>query len=306
MNRPKVMLVDGNNVVMRSYFAMGNSNLRTTDGKPSGALYGTLKALRAYIADVNPTHMLWLFDSGKSEMRLRLREDYKGHRKYSSQGMNLSPNEDLPPQYLALQEFLDIAGIRHHQERGVEADDLIAYAALTWQHDANIVIVSSDHDMFQLVNNNISVFRPGEGTEQKTGLGMKSMKAKAAAGKLYGYDDVVAKYGLRPEQLSDMWALTGDTGDNIKGIPGVGPKTAAKWLTKHMNLDNVLLREDKCEGFERLCQINKQMIQLEGDVGTVPFGLDDCLLVEPPSPEPMYDFLDSWSIKSFTGLGVAQ
>jgi len=294
MNR--CVVVDGTNVMYRSYFAMANSNL-SANSSPSGALFGTIVALRTYLRELQPTHMVWFFDNGKSALRLGMREDYKGHRKYSAVEVASDPATDIPPQLEAFEDFLDTLGIKHYDERGVEADDLIAQVAHRWDAEGcELVIVSGDHDMLQLVNDHVLVFRPGE---QGGNGGSKGLKNRVN-GRLYHRRDVVEKYGLEPEQLAQMWALTGDVGDNIIGIPGVGPKTAAKWIVKHGSLQKTLSAEPKCEGFERQCYVNWQMINLDGSVGNVAFDMSDCQVV-PPDRAARYralDFLREWEMRT--------
>ncbi|QGJ94929.1 exonuclease [Gordonia phage Stormageddon] len=280
-NTERLALFDGNNLLHRAYHAMAQAQLSDARGRPTGALYGATKALLGYLRELSPTHMVWFFDHGKSDMRLALREDYKGHRKYSSVVPKADPQTELPPQIDAFRELLTLLGIPNVSQRGVEADDLIARAVkvLPWPDQvAETVIVSSDHDLLQLVSGNpvVKVYRPGEKPERTGGsVGLGGLRTPPM-GVMYGVPDVISKYNLPPTKLAEMWALTGDAGDNISGIHGVGPKTAAKWMNKHGSLPSVLAYESKCDGMEYHCWVNYQMIQLDGSIGEIDLDLEDC------------------------------
>lgn len=280
----RLLIVDGNNLVHRSYHATLAANLRDGKGNPTGAIYGTVKAFLGLLRELEPTHCVWFFDEGESQLRTRLLPTYKGHRKFAATGTEARPDrDDLNRQFGEIRRFFDAVGVANHSQDGVEADDLIARAVLTerWPDDVGTtVIASSDHDLFQLVTGepSVSVFRPGE--REKTsvvGLGARS----GGSGRLYGVPDVITKYGLPPYRLPEAWALMGDRGDNIEGIPGVGIKTAVKWIDKHGSLSRALAFEPKCEGYERLCGTNLKMIELDGTVGKIPFGLESTRLKHP-------------------------
>lgn len=202
----RLVIVDGHNILYRSFFAMSTSNLRTTQGEPTGALFGTLQALRVYLREMMPTHMLWCFDRGRSAFRTALREGYKGHRKYASTEVAIDPRRDLPPQTTAFVEFLDLYGIAHHSEDGVEADDLIATAVGRFAEMIDVVVVSGDHDLLQLVSDRVRVYRPGQ-QAKRGAIGLRTHTA------LYGPQEVYDKYLVDPDQLATLWALTGDKSD---------------------------------------------------------------------------------------------
>lgn len=292
----RLVIVDGHNILYRSFFAMSTSNLRTTQGEPTGALFGTLQALRVYLREMMPTHMLWCFDRGRSTFRTALREGYKGHRKYASTEVAIDPRRDLPPQTTAFVEFLDLYGIAHHSEDGVEADDLIATAVGRFAEMIDVVVVSGDHDLLQLVSDRVRVYRPGQQTKRGA-IGLRTHTA------FYGPQEVYAKYQVDPDQLPTLWALTGDRGDSIEGISGVGPKTAAKWIATHgSSLTRILLAEEKCRGYERRCWENYQMIDLDGTVGTIPFDLPELRLPERVAMAPLAKFEDYFRRWEMTSL----
>lgn len=265
----RLVIVDGNNLVCRNLFAFAKAGLVSPQGKPSGALLGTMRNLMGIVERFSPTHMLWCFDHGRSAMRTELQPDYKGHRKYAAKGaVEHNPMEDLPVQIEAFTSYLQMSAIASFSEADTEADDLIAAAVIKWRYLVDeIMIVSGDHDLLQLVSDfaNVSVFRPGEKDDASGGgsVGLAGKSAHQFLGALYDEARVRSKYGdTAPSRLPQVWALTGDTSDNIKGVPGVGPKTAEKWLHKHATLANIVSREPKCEGYERQCFTNLKLIDL--------------------------------------------
>ena len=169
-----------------------------------------------------------------------------------------------------------------------------------------IVVVSGDHDLLQLVNDewDVSVLRPGNAQQGRSGgMGMKAAASRQNLGQLYREAEVLEKYGLPPTKLAEMWALTGDVGDNIVGIPKVGPKTAAKWITAHGDLQTAILAEPKCEGWERQVQVNYEMIVLDGALGKLRVSLDELRLGE-PDLQSVLSFLLGWDMKSVaTAIG---
>ncbi len=306
----RLLLFDGNNLVQRSYWAMAGASLHDSQNRPTGALYGTIKAFLGTLKELHPTHCLWLFDDGKSDMRTALRPDYKGHRKYSATATG-DPRVELPPQFDALRAFFSEISVAHWSQRGVEADDLIAHVvkSLRWPEKVDeTIIISGDHDMMQLVSTVplVKVHKPGDRIEDKRGAVGLGNREKPL--KLNDVSDVIAKYELPPYQLPEMWALTGDTGDNIAGIPGVGPKTAAKWMRKHGSLPMVLASEPKCEGYERKCAVNLELIELDGRVGRVGFELEDVVLNKALErgvlPWEAEQFLSQYDMQSLIKEGV--
>lgn len=240
-----LVIVDGNNLTHRSHYAF--KDLRTTSDWESGALYGNLSALSGIFQELNPTHMLWCFDRGKSDFRTELLPTYKAQRieakdrhiKYA--GIDEKPlHEILAPQYIAFEEFLTARGIDIWGQKGWEADDLIAAVVHKAKNKMPVFIVSGDHDMEQLVtaekDSRVTIYKPN---------------LPKGADRFFGVEEVRKKYGVEPNQLSQLFSLVGDTSDNIPGIKGVGPKTAAKWLHKYGDLPTILEQEPKVAPSDR-------------------------------------------------------
>lgn len=213
----KLILVDGLACVYRSFYAV--KGLTRADGVPVNALYGFILQLESVLREINPSHIGVLFDGGLSEQRTAILPDYKAQRPPMP--------EELKSQLPLINEFLDAVGMYWFLADGIEADDAIA--AMVWQF-ADVAeetyVVTSDKDMFQLINDKVSMLLPG-----------KDKKMLDVAG-------VIAKTGVEPAQIVDWLAMVGDASDNIQGVPGVGAKTAAKLLQEYGSLDGIMQNVD--------------------------------------------------------------
>jgi DNA polymerase I len=200
----RLLIVDGHAYAYRAFHAI--RELRSPTGQPTNAIYGFVKMLEKMRAAIEPTHLMVVWDGGLSAERLAALPDYKAQRPEMP--------ADLRPQLDGIENFLAAAGVPSYCGDGVEADDYIATlarraAAAGW----NVVIASSDKDFMQLVTARIGLLNPNDKT-----------------GAVWTHEQVLAKTGVAPEQVADWLALMGDAVDNIPGVPGVGPKTAAELL----------------------------------------------------------------------------
>lgn len=210
MSSRVLLLVDAMAVVYRAFYAI--RELSTATGEPTNAVYGFIRMLRQMREWWQPTHVAIVFDGGLPEERTTLLADYKAQRP--------SMPDDLAAQLPLLDELLDLLGLARFRMDGQEADDVIASIARWAEPEAgSVLLASSDKDLFQLVN--------------------KTVKMAAISGKqvLMGVEEVEEKTGVPPSRIVEWLALVGDTSDNIPGVPGVGPKTAAKLLGAHVSLD---------------------------------------------------------------------
>ncbi|MBM3855252.1 MAG: 5'-3' exonuclease [Verrucomicrobia bacterium] len=213
------MLVDGFNLAYRCFYGM--PELTRADGFPTGALHGWVKSLWKLIDLEQPEATLVFFDLGESADRVALHADYKAQRKPMPEAL-VRQIEPLK----ALTRAMGLAGIEQH---GVESDDLLAAEAVRRAAAGDeVVIVSSDKDFAQIVGERISVMLPPPSANPK--LGWRRLEAAG----------VVEKFGVPPARIADFLALVGDTSDNIPGVDGVGPKTAAKWLAEWGGLEGVI------------------------------------------------------------------
>lgn len=281
-----LMVFDANNFLIRN--AVGGGSFRDQNGEPlqttggvlTGVILGAVNAWTALYKRFQPTHVVFTFDHGRSDFRRQIRASYKANRNGSSSSEYVST---LVPQFKLFTEFLDIIGIPHLRYKGVEADDLIA-SIVHKAYPFPTMIVSADHDILQLVSETVTVFRNSIGKSPET---------------IFDRQAVVNKYGLAPEHLPTMWALQGDKGDNIIGIPKVGPVTAAKMVKEWgTDLDEIIKNDPKCVGYEDVLRENLDMIKLSGDrfANLIPDDLD--LEFTPTYSKELREYFERFELKS--------
>jgi DNA polymerase-1 len=200
----RLLIVDGHAYAYRAFHAI--RDLRGPEGRPTNAIYGFVKMLEKMRSALEPAGLMVVWDGGLSAGRMAALPEYKAHRPEMP--------VDLRPQLDEIESYLAAAGVASYCGDGVEADDYIACLARR-AADAgwNVVIASSDKDFMQLVSARIGLLNPNDKT-----------------GTIWTREQVWAKAGVEPEQVADWLALMGDAVDNIPGVPGVGPKTAADLL----------------------------------------------------------------------------
>lgn len=210
----RLLLVDGHYYAYRSFFAI--RDLANSRGEPTNAVFGFVKALRKMLSDVKPDAAAVVWDAGLPERRMQLLPAYKQQREETP--------GDLAVQFPVIEEAVTALGVRNVSLEGHEADDLIAsYAAASRKAKAEVVIATNDKDIWALVGDGVRIY-----STNKTDL--KDPKDGFA---LLGPAEVEAKWGVPPRQIPDVLALTGDAVDNIPGVEGVGPKTAARLVREH-------------------------------------------------------------------------
>ena len=252
MTQP-LILVDGSAFLFRSYFSTISQNLTNDSGFPTGAMFGVVNAIKHLQRKYQGAKIIMVFDAKGSNFRHQMFPDYKANR---------SPaHDDLIIQIEPLYKIIRAMGFHFLCEEGVEADDVIAtLSRFAAKSGIETIIASGDKDLFQLVGGNIKQ------------LDMK--------GKLYSEAEVEEKMGVRPNQILDLLALTGDSVDNIPGVPSVGPKTAAKWLEQYSDIEGVKANAEKIggkvgeklrESFD-LLDLSYKLVQLKFDV-QLPFDI---------------------------------
>jgi DNA polymerase-1 len=269
------ILVDGSAYLFRAYHAL--PSLTNKKGFPTSAIFGVLNMLKKLKEEFAPEKILIVFDAKGKNFRHQLYPDYKANR--------LAMPEDLGIQIEPLLELIKLMGYPLYRHTGVEADDVIGTLAIrAKKHHEEVLIISSDKDLTQLLTVGINIFDP-----------MKNI----AIDQKY----LQEKLGVLPEQIIDFLALTGDSSDNIPGLPGVGPKTAAKWLQQYQDLDTLLAHKDKITGKvgETLRQ-NTNQVLLAKELATIKCDLsfDDLpdLHMQPPEVNLLVERLREYDLHS--------
>ncbi|MBM4640068.1 DNA polymerase-1 [Prescottella equi] len=225
-DRPTLMLLDGHSLAYRAFFALPAENFKTQSGQATNAVYGFTSMLINLLRDEQPTHVAAAFDVSRQTFRAEAFPEYKANR-------SKTPDE-FKGQVEITKDVLAAMGIPVMAIEGFEADDVIA--TLTTQATAlgyRVLVVTGDRDSLQLVTDDVTVLYPRKGVSDLT-------RFTPAA--------VEEKYGLTPQQYPDYAALRGDPSDNLPGIPGVGEKTAAKWIREYGSLENLVNDVDKVRG----------------------------------------------------------
>lgn len=223
---PRLLLVDGHSLAYRAFFALPVENFSTTTGQPTNAVYGFTSMLINVLRDEQPTHIVVAFDVSRRSFRTEKYAEYKA-------GRSETPT-DFKGQVSLVKEVLAALQIPVVEKEGFEADDVIATLACQARDQGMSVLISSgDRDAFQLVDDQITVLYPRKGVSDLARMDPAAIEAK---------------YGVGPQQYRDLAALVGETSDNLPGIPGVGPKTAAKWITTYGGVEGVIARADEIKG----------------------------------------------------------
>ncbi|HXI88176.1 MAG TPA: DNA polymerase I [Parvularculaceae bacterium] len=255
----RLYLVDGSGYIFRAYHALPPLT-RKSDGLPVGAVSGFSNMLYKLLCDMadehDPTHLAVVFDYSAKTFRNDLYPEYKAHRP--------EPPEDLVPQFPLVRQATRAFNVPCLEMKGYEADDLIAaYAKYVESQGGEVVIISSDKDLMQLVSDHVSMF--------------DTMKNKKI-----GREEVIEKFGVPPEKVIDVQALAGDSVDNVPGVPGVGIKTAAQLINDYGDLETLLSRASEIKQEKRrenliehaeAARISKKLVTLETDIA-LPAPLD--------------------------------
>jgi DNA polymerase I len=271
----RLLLVDGHAYAYRAFHAI--RNLTAPDGRPTNAILGFIKMLEKLRDWLAPSHVAVVWDGGMSPLRLGMLPDYKANRP--------SMPDDLRTQITEIQRYLPVAGLVSVQMADVEADDcLAAIACRAIQLGLGTVIASSDKDFMQLVSPGLGLVNPADSPPR-----------------IWNETDVVAKTGVRPDQVVDWLSLVGDTVDNISGVPGVGLKTAAKLLVQFGSVAGIYSRigevdppklRERLQQFSDVVARNKSLIRLDAGV-KLELVLPD-LAVRRPDPASLDPLYQQW------------
>ncbi|MCE7030697.1 DNA polymerase I [Jiella avicenniae] len=282
-----LFLVDGSAYIFRAYHALPPLT-RKSDGLPVGAVSGFCNMLWKLVEEsrdttvgVAPTHFAVIFDHSSTTFRNELYDQYKANR--------TAPPEDLVPQFAVIREAVRAFDLPCIEKQGYEADDLIAtYTKQAIAAGGDVTIVSSDKDLMQLVGPGVILY--------------DQMKDKRL-----GPEEVKEKFGVYPEKMIDLQALVGDTSDNVPGVPGIGPKTAAQLLDDYGDLETLLERAEEIKqakrrenlvAFAEQARLSKRLVTLDCDT-PLDTPLDDLFLNEPDG-EKLIAFLKAMEFTTLT------
>ena len=240
----RLVVIDAYSQIFRMFYGI-RGEMKSPEGVPTNAVYGMTRLLLNMDRDFPATYAVAAFDKGKCATRTALQSDYKGTRKPTP--------EDLIAQVPAIRKIFELFGWHILEKQGVEADDIVA-KVVTGSASENLIL-SSDKDLMQLINDRVFQLVPG----------------KQGSMKRYDVEAVTEKFGVAPNLVLDYLALIGDSADNIPGVPGVGPKTAVKLLQEYGSIDGLItqadsivkkgLREKVLANVDRL-RLNQRMISL--------------------------------------------
>lgn len=270
----RVYLIDGSSYIFRAYFAMFKAaqargrNFTRSDGTPTGAVMTFCnmlwKVLREGVDSGAPTHIAVIFDHSGVSFRNEIYEEYKANRE--------EPPEELVPQFPLIREAVRAFGLVPVEQEGYEADDLIAtYARQASEAGAEVVIVSGDKDLMQLVGPHVYMYDPMPGNERRI-----------------DEQEVLKKFGVGPDKVVEVQALAGDKTDNIPGIPGIGVKTAAQLIQEYGDVETLLQRAEEIKQnkrrenlieFAEQARISRKLAALDREV-PVEHSLDELGLPE--------------------------
>ena len=224
--KPRLLLLDGHSLAYRAFFALPAENFTTSTGQHTNAVYGFASMLMNLIRDERPTHIAVAFDVSRKTFRSEKFPEYKANR-------SATPDE-FKSQSSFLYQLVDAFGIKRFELAGFEADDILATISTAAKTEGfEVLICTGDRDSFQLVDDDVTVLYPKKGVTE-----LARMTPVA----------VTEKYGLTPTQYPDFAALRGDPSDNLPSVPGVGEKTATKWIQEYGSLSELLAKADKLAG----------------------------------------------------------
>ncbi|MBT2762604.1 5'-3' exonuclease H3TH domain-containing protein [Paenibacillus sp. ISL-20] len=247
--QPSLMLVDGMALLFRAYYATASSGYirRTKAGVPTNAIYGFLRYMWDAIDKFQPTHVACCWDMGSKTFRTEQFASYKGNRPEAP--------DDLVPQFSLVRDVTECLGIPNLGVVGYEADDCIGTLAKRYGDSMNVMILSGDHDLLQLVNDSTSVIimKKGHGNYMH-----------------YTPETLYAEKGLSPKQVIDVKGLMGDTSDNYPGVRGIGEKTAVKLIQEYETVEGILANlESLTKGVRTKIEADLEMLHLSRSLAEI-------------------------------------
>ncbi len=274
--RPHLILVDGSGYIFRAYYAL--PPMTRSDGTPTNAVFGFCSMLMKLMDDTDADHVAVIFDAGRKTFRNDIYPDYKANRP--------DPPEDLIPQFELIREATRAFNLPCEDMAGFEADDLIAtYARAAAAEGAEVTIMTSDKDLMQLVDGDITMIDP-------------------IRNRPIGADEVFEKFGVAPDKVVEVQALAGDATDNVPGVPGIGIKTAAELINQYGDLETLLAKAEEIKQpkrrqnlieFADQARLSRELVRLKDDVPVK--GTLESFAVRKPDPETLLGFLRAQGFK---------
>ncbi|NBX18066.1 MAG: DNA polymerase I [Proteobacteria bacterium] len=258
--RPRLFIFDGMALLFRSFYAMGRAGLTSPEGMPTGAIFGFIKILQKIVKEQNPTHVAVTWDRKEKTFRHEAFTAYKANRSETP--------PDLLTQIPVIKDLLERSGIPTFSLAGYEGDDVIGTIALNFSQTGDVFIVSADKDFMQLVGDHIKLFSLKAGDEYE----------------VMGRDHVIDYFGVPPEQVCEVLAITGDKVDNIPGVKGIGDKGAAKLIQEFGTVKNIYDNLEKVanprlrgmlETSRENALLSRQLVEIHT---AVPLNVDESLM----------------------------
>ncbi len=276
----RVFLFDGTSLAYRAFYAI--KGLSTSRGLPTNAVYGFIRMFLKLYKDFKPEYAAVVFDAGKKTFRTEIAKDYKANRKPT-------PNE-FKIQLPYIKRFLECLGVKTLEMEGYEADDIIGTLKEKFSKEGvEVVIVTPDKDMRQLIDENTKVI---------------AISNRTGKSKTYDLESFREEYGIEPEQIPDVFGLSGDSVDNIPGVPGIGEKTALKLIKEFGSLEGIYenlsklppKRRETLEKFKEQAFLSRELAKIKRDV-PVEITLED-LKVKEPNGECLRELLSELEMRS--------
>ncbi len=280
-SKPSIFLIDGMAIIFRSYYALMSARMQTKSGFPTGAIYGYLNTIIKIIETYHPNYIALAFDSKEKTFRHEKYPDYKANRP--------EPPEDLILQLQKIYDITECLGIKTVKIPGFEADDIIGSITKAFDQSCQLFLVTPDKDFAQLVHDDVKLLKPSK---------------KNDAFDLFGPEEVKTQFGVYPDQFKDLLALMGDSSDNIPGIPGIGPKTAANLLNQYQTIENIYdhLNDQKpkiqsnLKENRSLLEMSRFLVEIKTDMD-LNLSLSDMVLT-PPDLSRLMPMLEELEFKS--------
>ncbi|HQL81869.1 MAG TPA: 5'-3' exonuclease H3TH domain-containing protein, partial [Spirochaetota bacterium] len=246
--KKRLFIIDGHALCYRAYYAFIKNPLLNSEGQNTSAIFGFARMLLRLITDQKPDYLAVAFDPPKKSFRFGLYPEYKANR--------VKMPDDLRSQIEEIKKMIEVLGITRIEEADFEADDVLGTVAKKYgTGDVEVMLVTGDKDAYQLVGGNVKIYANKKGISDY---------------EVYGEKEVEAMLGVKPGQVIDYMALTGDTSDNVPGVKGIGEKTALKLIGAFGSLDGLYEHIDELTGKQKEMLVReKEMAYLSRDLVTV-------------------------------------